>query len=410
VLSALFSAWLLLWVSRWIGGWLLERFDALGLLAFVGLLFMMFGGRVRAWWATACAAARRAAAAPGDGRRRRRWAALALGCGAALLLLFGRVPLNVVGDFTVSPIHNHDVRAEVPGIIERVLVAEGDTVEAGQLLVALADRDLAAELEQVRAEIVERRARQRLLVAGTRAEEIAVAEAAVAKARDRLRYARHHLDRLESLHREKLSSLKQYDEAREAAAVRARELEESRRSLELLLAGARSEEIEAVAAEVSRLETRAAHLEDRLARVRIESPIAGVVTTPKLEERVGELVQAGDLVLEVHDLATVSVEIAVPEDQISEVREGQPVRLRARAAPGRELRGSVVAIAPTARASERDWEPPTITITTRVENADGGLRPRMTGTAKIGCGERSFLQLAARRISRSMGIEVWTWW
>lgn len=161
---------------------------------------------------------------------------------------------------------------------------------------------------------------------------------------------------------------------------------------------------------MTRLETRAAHLEDRLGRVRIESPIAGVITTPKLEERVGELVQAGDLVLEVHDLATVSVEIAVPEDQISEVRVGQPVRLRARASPGRELRGSVVAIAPTARASEREWEPRAITVTTRVENVDGGLRPRMTGTAKIGCGERPFFELAARRISRGVGLEVWTWW
>lgn len=199
---------------------------------------------------------------------------------------------------------------------------EGDRIEVAAPLVRLADRDLRAEREQVAGEMAAQRARHRLLVAGARPEEIAVAESAVGRARERLKYAQGELARESTLHQRQLASRKELDKAREAVAVREKELEASESSLRLLRAGSRREEIEGVEAELTRLEARARHLDGELARVRLVSPIAGVVTTPKLEEKVGEYVRRGDLVLEVHALETVTVEIAVPEKQISDVAVG----------------------------------------------------------------------------------------
>jgi multidrug resistance efflux pump len=291
-----------------------------------------------------------------------------------------------------------------------VLVKEGDRVEAGAPLVRLADRDLRAEREQVAAEIAAQGARHRLLVAGARPEEIAVAQSAVGKAYERLKYAQGELDRESTLHARQLASLKELDEAREAVAVRAKELEASESSLRLLRAGSRREEIEAVAAELARLESRAHHLDDELARIQLVSPIAGVVTTPKLEERIGEYVQRGDLVLEVHALETVTVEIAVPEQEISDVAVGQRADLKARAFPGRTLEGVVTAIAPVVTKPVQEYVERTVTVTTRLENRDGLLKPQMTGTAKIRCGERRLLELLTRRLAGYLRVEFWSLW
>ncbi len=239
-----------------------------------------------------------------------------------VLLLLSVLPmeLKVGGEFTVLAAHNADVRARVDGIIDAVLVSEADQVAAGDPIASLSDRDLRAEGEQVVAEIAEQRASLRLLLSGPRAEEIEVANAAVEKAEERLRYARIHLDRLAHLHEQQLSSLTEYEEAREQAAIREKELEEAAGALRLLLAGTRAEEIEAVEARIARLEARRQHLEDQLEHVRITSPIAGIVTTPKVEEKLGEFVERGELVAEVRELERVHAEIAVSEKEIAEVR------------------------------------------------------------------------------------------
>jgi multidrug resistance efflux pump len=408
LLAGAFSVWLLFVVSRWLGGWLVGHYQAWGLVALVGVIAMMLSNPLRAL-VRAVRGTLRSPAGRLSAVHRLLRPLLGL-AGLALLVVLVRMELKVVGEFVVSPAHNHDVRAEVAGIIDAVLVKEGDRVETGAPLVRLSERDLRAEREQVAAEIVAERARHRLLVAGSRPEEIAVAKSAVGKARERLKYGEGELARESTLHARQLASLRELDEAREAVAVREKELEASESRLRLLLAGSRREEIEAVEAELARLDARARHLDDELARVVLVSPIAGVVTTPKLEERIGEYVRRGDLVLEVHALETVTVEIAVPEQQISEVAVGQPVELKARAFPGRIFESRVTSIAPVVTKPEQDHAERSVTVTTRLENRDGLLKPQMTGTAKIRCGERRMLELLTRRLTSYLRVEFWSLW
>jgi multidrug resistance efflux pump len=408
LLAGAFSTWLLFIVSGWLGAWLVGRYQAWGFVALVGVIGMMFSNSLRALGRAARDTLRSPSGRLAAGRRLSRplLGLLAL----ALLLVLVRLELKVVGEFVVSPAHNHDVRSEVGGIIEAVLVKEGDRVEVGAPLVRLGDRDLRSEREQVAAEIAAQRARHRLLVAGARPEEIAVARSSVGKARERLKYAEGELAREDLLHAQQLASLKKLDQAREAAAVREKELEASESSLRLLVAGSRREEIEAVAAELTRLEARARHVDGQLERVLLVSPIAGVVTTPKLDERIGEYVQRGELVAEVHALETVTVEIAVPERQISDVEVGQRVDLKARAFPGRTFEGAVTAIAPVVTKPELHYAERSVTVTTRLENRDWLLKPQMTGTAKIRCGERRVLELLTRRLAGYLRVEFWSLW
>src|SRR5678815_2059072 len=87
--------------------------------------------------------------------------------------------------FRVLPVHNSDVRAEVEGIIDQIYADEGDVVNKGVMIVRLSDRDPQAEFRKITAEIDEKRAKLKMLKAGTRREEIELArmEAGTAKTR-----------------------------------------------------------------------------------------------------------------------------------------------------------------------------------------------------------------------------------
>lgn len=84
-----------------------------------------------------------------------------------------------------------------------------------------------------------------------------------------------------------------------------KEAEEARGRLRLLEAGSRPEEIEGVEAALARLVSQRSHLEDQLRLVTVRSAVAGVVTTPKPREKIGQYVKKGDLIVEVHAFETV---------------------------------------------------------------------------------------------------------
>ncbi len=334
-----------------------------------------------------------------------------LGAGLLLAALFlVRMELKVAGEFTILPAHNADVRAQVEGIIEQIHVSQGDAVAMGAPIARLSSRDFRAELQKVKAEIDEQAARLKLLRAGPRPEEVELARTLLAKAEGQLRYAKKTLDRNKALFEQQHISRKDFEEAEEEWAVRRREMEEARYRLEALLAGSRAEELEAVEAEISRLGVQQHYLEEQLRSLMAVSPIAGVVTTPRLEEKVGQYVGKGDLIAEVHDLQTVRAEIAVPEQEIADVGVGQEVVLKARAYPQRRFQGQVASIAPIA-AQPDEWSGARmVLVTTRLDNAGLLLKPEMSGNAKIYCGEQRLIELVGRRFVRFVRVEFWSWW
>ena len=134
------------------------------------------------------------------------------------------------------------------------------------------------------------------------------------------------------------------------------------------------------------------------------------MTTPKVKEKIGRRVKKGDLIAKVHALKTVTAEIAVPEKEIGEVKLGQKVVLKLRAYPERSFEGKVISIAPTAAQPDPLTREKTILVTTQLDNADLLLKPELTGTAKIDCGDRRLGQIVTRRLARYIRVEFWSWW
>jgi putative peptide zinc metalloprotease protein len=469
LIAGAFSFWLLGFVAFKFGGFLVGRYQGIGFILFMLFLLTLFRNPLSNILSSLSPVFRsshlKLTSLP-------RPAKLLILLAMALTVLFlGRMELTVSGEFRVLPIHNSEVRAEVEGIIDAIYVDEGDVVSEGFSIARLSDRDPQADLRKTVAEIDEKRAKLKMLKAGTRWEEIELArteagtaktrveeasiyyqeakhmqqerlskaKAGVEKAKERVKYANERLAMFKALFAKQFISLKDFQEVEENAAVRQKELEEAEAELKLvladdlgelrkalrisekevgekeaklklLLAGSRPEEIEATEAEISRLEAQRRYTGDQLQLLRVVSPISGLITTPKLKEKVGQYVKKGDLIAQVQELKTIRAEISVPENEIGDVQVGQEVMLKARAYPEKGFYGTITSLATTATKVDNGQPTMTVLVITEIANEAFLLKPEMTGNAKIYCGRRSIIDLLTRRFVRYIRVEFWSWW
>jgi len=162
--------------------------------------------------------------------------------------------------------------------------------------------------------------------------------------------------------------------------------------------------------EAKKLEAEIAAVTDHLQRSTLLAPCDGVVTTPRVEDRLGARFPEGATVLEVEDPTSLYTRIFVNERELGEVRVGQPVSLRIAAFPQRLYRGRVSEIAPRAVAGGSAAFPTTIVeVRVTIANATGELRTGLSGWAKIDCGRRPLGRILLRRVARYLRTEVWSW-
>ncbi len=144
--------------------------------------------------------------------------------------------------------------------------------------------------------------------------------------------------------------------------------------------------------------------EDRLAQTQLKAPTAGVIITPRIEERVGQLLPRGAEFCVVADVRTLTAEIAVPESEAALVEPGQKVTLKFHPFPGRSFRGSVERVG--ARIREEGAERFEI-AQVAIANPDGQLRTGMLGTAKVRVGTRRMITALFRKPVRYLWNKVW---
>jgi multidrug resistance efflux pump len=339
--------------------------------------------------------------------------------------------LKIKGPFDVLPVHNADVRAGAEGIIEEIYVTEGQTVQQGELIASLFDRDVRAELQKTESAIAESQAKLRLLVAGPRPEEIEQARIEVAKDKEAILFGTSRVERDTKLFDDKLVSKQELENSQANLALRQSEAATAKSKLDVLLAGSRPEEIEAMKAAIASLESQRRYLDEQLRLMRVVSPASGVVATParQLTAMKRQLVKKGDLIAKVFDLKTITAEMIVSESDIADVKVDQKVLLKVRAYPEKMFYGKVKSIAiaaqgpgsigsatgqaqgtASANSTRNPLAPKTITVTTEIENPDFLLKPDMSGQGKVLCGERRLLDIVMRRIARTVRVEFWSWW
>ena len=400
--------------------------------------------------------------------RPQRTATWAFGTLGVLALLF-LVPLPYVvnGNFEVRPGTRTEVHAPVAGFLRLVHREEGDRVTPDETIVELDVPDLGSQLKRKRAEVQEVEATLRRLRTGPRPEEVAeqrqrvkrsagwseLARKDLERARlslqqdfirldqqvlqsdTELKYAINSVNQAAKLYKlgalageQYRSEYKRYElsasqlaqaqatkKAREADGVRAaeaelarrdKELEDTRATLSLLEAGSRPEDIEAETARRTRLLEELKHLEDQKAKLHVRSTAAGVIATPRLKDRIGQLAEVGSLICVVEDMAVLRVEILIPEEDVAGLQPGQSIELKARALPFDTFEAKVERIAPSALITP-DKRQSTITAYCYVANQGEKLKSGMTGMARVYRGYRPFGIILVHKALRYLRTEFW---
>lgn len=157
-------------------------------------------------------------------------------------------------------------------------------------------------------------------------------------------------------------------------------------------------------ADAARIDAQIDLLEHTIGQAAIRSAADGVVVVGDLERRLGAPFKTGDVLFEVTSLEDLRAEIAVPEDQIPDVRVAQTGQLATASFPGDYLPFVVEHINPVAEVLQ---EQNVFKVRVRLEESRPWLRPGMAGTGKIDVDRRSYLFIWTRRFVNWVRMKLW---
>jgi HlyD family secretion protein len=128
-----------------------------------------------------------------------------------------------------------------------------------------------------------------------------------------------------------------------------------------------------------------------LSKVRIESPIDGIVTRRNIEEGetvvVGTMNNAGTVLLTIADMSVIEAQVEVDETDIPSVTLGQPAKITIDAIPGKTFSGKVTEIGNSpiqaAAGSTSATTATNFLVKVTIAEAIPDLRPGFTCTADI---------------------------
>ena len=292
------------------------------------------------------------------------------------------------------------VAPEVGGRILEMPVSEGDRIAQGGLIAQIDTRDTDLALRRAHAERDQANAQLRLLLAGSRVEDIRQAKAQVdaaagdvAAAVADLRSADTDLQRFEKLLASSSGSEKQRDDAQarrdvgreRVPAARARE-QAARDALARTNAGARPQEIDAARAHVASAEAQIATLEKAKNDATLVAPMAGLITEKLLDP--GDMAVPRAPLVVLTDLDHAWAEVFVGEPQVPRIKLGQAATVFTDAG-GAGISGTVSFISPKAEFTPRnvqtadDRSKLVYRVKINVDNRSGVLKQGMPVEAEI---------------------------
>ncbi len=236
----------------------------------------------------------------------------------------------------VEPIMPRTFRAGYPTFVEHVYAVEGQQVKRGQMLFALDDTEVQADLAQARADLAAQEEALSVAKAGGHAGQVARAAADLQKAqasRDQLRRDNESLAKLVA---ENAATPEQLEQNRLQLTQAEADVQSFEKVKQTLDQQAQLDQGRvALLVEHARVTVR--DLEERLESAHGTAPFAG--TLYSLPIRQGDFVKAGDLLAELADLRHVRIRAFIDEPELGQIDVNQPVEILWDAHPDRVWNG-----------------------------------------------------------------------
>jgi HlyD family secretion protein len=275
----------------------------------------------------------------------------------------------------IEPINSFEAHAPAPATVNKVLVAEGDHVKAGQLLVQLDDAEARSQAARALAQLRSAEAALSGIKAGGTQEEVLTSRADLTKAQAERDDAQRNLQAIQKLRQNGAASPAEV----EAAQNRQKKADADVQLLQAKLSG-RFSSPEVAKVEASAAEARAAYTaaQEVLRHSNVTALFAGTVY--QLPVKSGSYVNGGDLLVQVANLEKVRVRAFVDEPEIGRLAKGQRVEIKWDATPGRTWDGTLTRVptSVTMVGTRTVGE-----ITSEIDNSDRKLLPNVNVNVSI---------------------------
>ncbi len=275
-----------------------------------------------------------------------------------------------------------DVASKIPGRVKELTVHEGDRVEAGQALVTIESQEVAAKIDQVRAAVNAARAKLALARHGARAEEKDQARKALETAQAQLAMAEKAHARAAALVKTETITQAAFDDADFKYKAAQDQVAVAQARYDLVIKGARAEELDALEALVKQGEGSLSEVESYGRETSQTAPIGGEVA--KILVHRGELAATGYPILTLVDRSDAWAAFPVREDLLADVKVGAVLQVEVPALR-RTVPMKVYSIAPMgdfatwrATGDKASFDLRTFEVRARPVAPEADLRPGMT--------------------------------
>ena len=266
----------------------------------------------------------------------------------------------------IQPKRFVNISADTSGRVTELAVNEGDRVTKGQFLLQIDPRNLRTRVQSGEASVG---------AAQSSAEQLKLA---LESSRTQLKLAQDNYKRQQDLWKGGLTTREQFERAESELRVREQDLRAQEQNV-------RTQQL--------RMQQESATLENAktdLSKVRIESPIDGIVTRRNVEQGetavVGTMNNAGTVLLQVADMSVIEAEVEVDETDIPDVKIGQVAKITVDAMIGKTFTARVTEIGNSPIQTTGQGAATQATnfkVTLQVEGEIPNVRPGFTCTAEI---------------------------
>jgi HlyD family secretion protein len=267
-----------------------------------------------------------------------------------------------------------NISADTSGRVVNLAVNEGERVKAGQFLMQIDPRSLRTRVDSGQAALQ-----------GSQAA-LEQARQSVETAREQLMVSQQSFERQQGLWKSQLTTRETLDRAQSDVKIAQSTLVE------------REKQVYTQEVRLGQDRAQLASAQYDLSKVRIESPIDGIVTRRNIQEGetavVGTMNNAGTVLLTIADMSVIQAEVEVDETNIPSVTLGQPGKISIDAIPDRSFKGHVTEIGnspiqpATGQTTQTTQQATNFKVVVVLDEAVPDVRPGFTCTADITTAKR----------------------
>lgn len=224
----------------------------------------------------------------------------------------------------IQPQRLVNISADTMGKVTDLKVEEGQRVQKGEFLLQIDPRNLTTAYNQTTASLAAARSQMEQL------------RLSIESTKTALKQAQEQLTRQQQLYKAGLTAKENLDNAENQVRMRQADLLSQEKQIETQRLRMTQEQATVENAKLN------------LSKVRIESPITGIITRRNIEEGetvvIGTMNNAGTVLLTVADMSVIEAEVEVDETDIPNVKLGQVAKVTIDAMPGKTFTGKVTEI------------------------------------------------------------------